>query len=154
MSSDMGRFVLSSLTLADPPGHCRLHSRGFTLFTRLSAAFLVLSLPALLRTEAIVVAAVHVALVLVLAALLWSRPKSVVATSAGLVLRSGKKRKLVPWSRVRDVRELPWIRFNPPWYPKMWQVDLDTDEHFDFCGIRSAREIVKQFVQRSEDRER
>ena len=149
MSSDMPRFVLSSLTLADPPGHYRLHSRGFALFTRIASLLLILSLFALVRSESLVAASLQVVLVLALAWLLWSRSKSVVATSGGLAVRSGKRTRLIPWSRVLDIRELPWIRFNPPWYPKMWQVDLDNDEIFDFCGVRNARDVVAEFVKRS-----
>jgi len=148
----MSRFVLSALTLADPRGHCRLHSRGFALFTRSISVLLVLSLFAIERSESLLEAGIHVALVLALVWLLWTRPKSVVATAEGLVVRSGRRQRFIPWARVLDIRELPWIRFNPPWYPKMWQVDLDDDEHFDFCGVRRAREIVAQFVERSEAR--
>lgn len=145
----MRRFVLSSLTLADPPGHSRLHSRGFTFFTRLASLFLVLSLFVRVRSESLLEASIHGALGLAVAWLLWSRSKSVIATNNGLAVRCGKHTRLIPWSRVLDVRELPWIRVNPPWYPKMWQVDLDNDERFDFCGVRNAREIVTEFVKRS-----
>jgi hypothetical protein len=149
----MARFALSSLTFADPPGHCRLHSRGFALFTRLASLLLLLSLLFLVRSESILEASIHVALVLALAWLLCFRSKSVVATKEGLAVGSGKRIRLIPWSRVLDVRELPWIRVSPPWYPKMWQVDLDGDERFDFCGVRKAREIVIEFVKRSEARQ-
>jgi hypothetical protein len=148
----MARFALSSLTFSDPPGHCRLHSRGFAVFTRLVSLLLLLSPLPLVRSESIIEASIHVTLVLALAWLLWSRSKSIVATNDGLALGSGKRMRLIPWSRVLDVRELPWIRVSPPWYPKMWQVDLDEDERFDFCGVRKAREIVAAFVERSEAR--
>lgn len=150
----MPRFVLSSLTLADRPGHCRLHSRGFAVFSRLGALLLVLSLFPLVRSESLVEASIHITLVLALAWLLWFRSKSVVASNDGLILVSGKHERLIPWSRVLDVHELPWIRVSPPWYPKMWQVDLDHGERFDFCGVRQAREIVIDFVKRSEARGR
>jgi len=148
----MRRFVLSSLTLADRPGHCRLHSRGFALFTRLGALLLLSSLFPLVRSESLVEASIHTALVLALAWLLWFRSKSVIASNAGLVVGTGKRQRLIPWSRVLDVRELPWIRVSPPWYPKLWQVDLDHGERFDFCGVRKTREIVIDFVKRSEAR--
>src|SRR6478735_7862164 len=154
MSSDTPRFGPSSLTLADPPGHYRLHSRGFALFTRLVSVLLILSLFALVRSESLVAASLQDVLVLALAWLIWSRSKSVIATNGGLAVRSGKRTRLIPWSRVLDVRELPWIRFNPPWYPKMWQVDLDNDERFDFCGVRNARQIVIAFVARDQARSR
>src|SRR6187549_334080 len=153
MSSDMPRFALSSLTFADPPGHCRLHSRGFALFTRLGSLLLLLSVVPLVHSETLIEASIHVTLALALAWLLWFRSKTVVATKDGLALGSGKRLRLIPWSRVLDVRELPWIRVSPPWYPKMWQVDLDHDERFDFCGVRKAREIVIEFVRRSEIRQ-
>jgi|GEM_PF-1413540 len=150
MSSDRPRFVLSSLTFADPPGHYRLHSRIFSLFTRLGSLLLVLGLVRLLRSDSFIGASIHAALGLALAGLLWFRKKSVFACNDGLAVGSGKNRRLIPWSRVLDVRELPWIRFSPPWYPKMWQVDLDQDQRFDFCGIRKTREIVSEFIKRSE----
>jgi len=153
MSSDMPRFALSSLTFADPPGRCRLHSRGFAVFSRLAAVLVVSSLFPWLRTESITAASVHVTLAIALAWLLCFRSKTVVASDDGLLLGSGKRVRLIPWSRVIDIRELPWIRFNPPWYPKMWQVDLDHDQRFDFCGVRKAREIVIEFIERSEARE-
>jgi hypothetical protein len=150
----MPRFVLSSLTFADPPGHCRLHSRGFALFTRLGSLLLLLSLFPLVHSETLIEASIHVTLVLVLTWLLWFRAKSVVATKDGLAVGSGKRVRLIPWSRVLDVRELPWIRLSPPWYSKMWQIDLDNGERFDFCGVRKTREIVIEFVSRSETRQK
>jgi len=146
----MPRFILSSLVFAEPPVDCRLHSRGFAVFTRLAALLLVFSLVPRLSSESLFEAGVHVTLVVALAWLLWFRPKAVVATRAGLAVGSGERARLIPWSPVLDVREVPWIRVSPPWYPKMWQVDLDGDEHFDFCGVRKSREIVIEFVKRSE----
>jgi len=149
----MARFVLSSLTFADPPGHCRLHSRGFVLFKRLCSLLLLLSLFPLAHSAAVIEASIHVTLALALAWLLWFRSTTVVATKDCLAVGSGKRVRLIPWSRVLDVRELPWIRLGPPWYPIMWQVDLDNEEHFDFCGVRRAREIVIEFVKRAETRQ-
>jgi hypothetical protein len=153
MSSNTPRFVLSSLSFAEPPGHCRLHSRGFALFARSGSLLLLLSIFPLVHSEAILEASIHIALALALAWLLWSRPKMVVATNDGLSVGSGKRVQLIPWSRVHDVHELPWIRVSPPWYPKMWQFDLEGDERFDFCGVRKTREIVIDFVKRSEARQ-
>ena len=149
----MPRFALSALAFTDPPGHCRLHSRGFALFTRLAALLLLVRVLAFARTESIAEASLHVTLVVALSWLLWGRSKSVVATEQGLAVGSGRRMRLIPWSRVQDIRELPWIRVSPPWYPKMWQVDLDEGERFDFCGVRKAREIVIDFVKRSEARQ-
>jgi len=148
----MPRFILSSLTWSDTPDCCRLHSRGFALFARLGSLLLLLSLFPLVRSESIAEASIHVTLVLALAWLLWFRSKRVYATSNGLAVGSGKRMRLIPWARVLDVRELPWIRVSPPWYPKMWQIDLDDDQAFDFCGVRKTREIVIEFVERSQAR--
>ena len=150
MSSDRPRFLLSTLTFTDGPDRCRLHSRGFALFIRMGALLLVLSLFPSLRSESLVEASIHVALVLALAWLLWCRPKRVFATTSGLTVGAGKSFRHIPWSRVLDVRELPWLRVSPPWYPKLWQVDLEQGERFDFCGVRNAREVVVEFMKRSE----
>ena len=104
-------------------------------------------------SETLIEASVHVAFVLAVACLLWFRPKAVVATEGGLAVGSGKRARLIPWKRVLDVQELPWIRLSPPWYPKMWQVELDDGERFDFCGVRKAHQIVIEFVKRSEARQ-
>jgi hypothetical protein len=34
-----------------------------------------------------------------------------------------------------------------------WQIDLDDGELFDFCGVRKTREIVIEFLSRSETRQ-
>ncbi len=148
----MPHFTLSSLSLHDPAGHCRLHSRTVTLLTRVFAVLLLLNLWPIVGAESLREASVHGAVSLAFAWFLWFRPKPVVATPRGLAVGAGKRQRLIPWSRVLDVRELPWIRFSPPWYGKMWQVDLSDDERFDFCGVRNAREIVIEFVRRSEAR--
>lgn len=160
MSSE-SRFTLSSLTLAQPRGSERLHSRGFALSTKLTSLLVIVGLwrvllsdlvPAVLSglTRATVDSAIHALLLLGLAVLLWSRSKPVIATPGGLVVGSGKKQRHIAWTRVIDVREVPWLRFSPPWYPLMWQVDLDRDERFDFCGVRNARDIVIEYVKRAE----
>ena len=151
MSSDVPRFVISSLTFSDTPERRRLHSRGFALFTRLGSSLLVVCLFPLLRSGTLLQALGHTVLVLALVALVWLRPKPIFATNEGLAVGSGKRKRLIPWSRVLDIRELPWIRFSPPWYPKMWQVDLD-NECFDFCGVRNARQIVIEFVAQARGR--
>src|SRR6187431_171584 len=153
MSSDMARFVLSSLASSDTPERCRLHSRGFGLFTRVGSLLLLLSLFPLMRSESIAEASIHVTLALALAWLLWFRSTRVYATTNGLAVGAGRSLRVIPWPRVLDIRELPWIRVSPPWYPKMWQVDLDGEQRFDFCGVRDAREIVIEFVKRSEARQ-
>ena len=88
----------------------------------------------------------HVLLLGLLVWLLWFR-RQVIATRAGLEVAKGKQRRLIPWSQVVDIRELPWLRQNPPWQPRMWQVDLLGGESVDFIGVRNAREIVASFIQ-------
>ncbi|MET0793768.1 MAG: hypothetical protein ABW061_19775, partial [Polyangiaceae bacterium] len=70
---------------------------------------------------------------------------SVIATRVGLEIVAGKQRRLVPWQRVWNIRELPWTRCNPAWYPKIWQLDLAGGESFGFVGVRRSREIVRAF---------
>ena len=149
MSSEAPRLVLCALTGSHAPERRRLHSLGFALFTRLSSVLLALGALRLMRSDTLLQGLAHLTLALLLVALAWFRPKPIFATQEGLALGSGKRKRLVPWSRVLDIRELPWIRFSPPWYPKMWQVDLD-NERFDFCGVRNARQIVIEFVARAE----
>jgi hypothetical protein len=156
MSCDKCRLAWPSSP--DAQKRYRLHSRGFALATR-SFSLLVLlgiypwlnSVVAVTELESALTTTLSSALLVLvtvaLACWLWFRSKPVVATHAGLEVGSGKPR-LIPWSRVLDIREIPWIRFSPPWYPKMWQVDLSGGESFDFCGIRTAREVVIEFVSR------
>ena len=153
----MARFTLSSLTFADASGRCRLHTYSYTLLCR---AFSLLLLGAAGQVIAEATSAEHglsfgkclliVTVQLALAAIVWFRPKRVVATEAGLEVGSGKKLRVIPWARVLDVRELPWHRLSPQWFSAMWQVDLDHDERFDFCGTLEARKIVREYIARAE----
>jgi hypothetical protein len=161
MSSEMSRFVLSSLTFADPPGRQRLHSRLYAFFSRLFAVLLFAGAfqhlwyrltsraevgsgsesPSILpQLTAMVAVAIYI----------WFRPKPVYATQAGLEIGAGKKRRLIPWSQVLDIREMPAVRLS--WFsnPSMWQVDLDRDEQFDFCGTPKARQIVRKYIARAD----
>jgi hypothetical protein len=88
--------------------------------------------------------------IVALARYLWLRPKPIFATDAGLEVGAGKKRRLIPWSRVLDIREMPSVRMHPFSQPRLWQVDLDHEERFDFCGTRNAREIVAEYIERAE----
>ena len=159
----MSRVVLPSLAHGVSPGRHRLHSRGFTLYTRGFALLLLIGVYQVVLYDiaraaqrgfpfAIVEGSVHVLSLLALAWFIWFRSKPVFATKDGLEVDAGKKRRLIPWSRVLDVREVPWIRFSLSWYPRMWQVDLDRNERFDFCGTRKAHEIVQDYVKQSEAR--
>jgi hypothetical protein len=156
----MSGFVLSSLTLADPPGCARLHSRFFTIYSRLFSVMLFIGAFQLLGNRGAPPAeggkwtelggAIAMFLtILAFSRYLWVRPKPVIATKDGLSVGAGKKRRLIPWSRVLDVREMPSVRLSAGGYPRMWQVDLDRDERFDFCGTAKAREIVKGYIERA-----
>jgi hypothetical protein len=156
----MAQFTLSSLTLRDASGRTRLHSRAYTLYVRSFA--LLLGCGGLFSFEqaapfapssdwgTLTKGALLALATLAVAWFIWSCPKRVFATPDGLEVRAGKKTRLIPWPRVLDVRELPWIRYTWSFYPRMWQVDLDHDERFDFCGTRRAREIVKEYIERHE----
>jgi hypothetical protein len=70
----------------------------------------------------------------------------VYASSAGLEVRHGLfKGRLIPWSRVRAVSELPWIRCSPAWQPKMWQIDFERAPTISFVGKRKVPKIVATF---------
>lgn len=155
MSSEVPRFVLSSLTLAQPRGSHRLHSRRFTLFSRGFSLLLLSGLylaPSLDLQGGLVTRCLLMLAVVGIATLAWFRPTAVVASPKGLVVGSGKRQRFIPWARVLDVREVPWVASPPCWYPRLWQVDLDRDERFDFYGARNAREIVVELWKRSQER--
>ncbi|HEX3852988.1 MAG TPA: hypothetical protein VHW01_18625 [Polyangiaceae bacterium] len=70
----------------------------------------------------------------------------VYATNAGMEVRHGFfKCRLIPWSRVRAVSELPWIRYSTPWQPKMWQIDFEHAPTVSFIGKRKVPKIVATF---------
>jgi hypothetical protein len=157
----MPRFLLSSLAMRDAPGRWRLHSRAYALLMRLFAVMLATNIYRVVESEvaaraqrgvaaALLEATLHIVLLVLLVVMLWFRPKTVIATSHGLELGSAKKLRLIPWQQVVDVREMPWIRFSPPWYPKLFQVDLADGEAFDFVGVRNSRQIVITFLKRQE----
>jgi hypothetical protein len=134
----------------------RLHSLSMLVLARVFALLLAASTVGVVQEQAAAVSrvgalraigegALHVLLIALVVGLLWFR-RRVIATRAGLEVAIGRKQRLIPWSRVIDVRELPWLRQNPPWHPKLWQVDLRGGESFDFIGIRRAREIVASFI--------
>lgn len=136
-------------------GRCRLHSLSFMLLSRIFAGLLVFgfyqyvlsaweAVPRVGPIRVVVESAAVVSLFVVIIFLLWSRPR-VVATRAGLEVSQGRKRRLVRWDQVFDIREVPWIRVNPPWYPKMWQIDFVKGKSLDFIGVRQARAIVFAF---------
>jgi hypothetical protein len=158
----MSRFVLSSLTLVDPPGRHRLDSRSSACFSRTFSVLLCVGAFQLLWYQT--TPAAHVTswselaksfpqaiAMLAVALYLWVRPKPIFATRDGLEVGAGKKRRLIPWSRVLDVREMPTVRFRAWSNPSAWQVDLDRDERFDFFGTPKARAIVKEYIARAED---
>jgi hypothetical protein len=81
----------------------RLHSRGFTLFARAFPVLLLLGIYPWLNSVVVVpeigrvlrptvISALLVLVTVALACWLWSRPKPVVATTAGLEVGPGKPR--------------------------------------------------------------
>jgi hypothetical protein len=160
MSSDASRFTLSSLTLAGAPRRARLHSRLFVIHCRVFSVILFIAACGLARFETGPAAQsgawpLAKALFVILAMLavsryIWRRPQPVFATKTGLEVGAGKRRRLIPWARVLDVREMPSVRMQTFLNPRMWQVDLDRNERFDFCGVRDAREIVSEYVKQAE----
>ena len=157
----MARLESPLLASSAAGRRCRLHSRSFAVYSRLFSVLLFSAAcqlgwyeaePAVqardwrsLATMLLVVLAT-----VALGGYLWRRPKPIFATDAGLEVGDGRKRRLIPWSRVIDIREMPSVRMHPFSHPRMWQVDLDHDERFDFCGTRHAREIVADFIERAE----
>jgi hypothetical protein len=91
----------------------------------------------------------HVGTFLLLALILWFRGRTVFATDYGLELVSGGVTRVVPWPRLIDLRETPWMTLHPPWYPKLYQLDLLDDESLDFIDRRNAVTIVRAAQQRA-----
>jgi hypothetical protein len=161
MSSDLSRTLLSLLSPPDESRVCRLDSLGFTWLSRALSLMLLLNIDLVLRTDvgeaaqrgvgsAIFESTAHILALLGVAWFVWTRPKRVIASSDGLTVGKGQRHRFIPWARVLDVRELPWIRFSPLWQPKRFQVDLQGDERFDFVGRYDTRELVIEFVKHSE----
>jgi hypothetical protein len=85
-------------------------------------------------------------LVVFIALVIRTSTPRVYATSAGMEVRHGFfKCRLIPWSHVRAVSELPWIRSSPPWQPKMWQIDFEHAPTISFIGKRKVPKIVATF---------
>jgi hypothetical protein len=91
----------------------------------------------------------HVGTFLLLALILWFRGRTVFATDDGLELVSGGVVRVVPWLSLVDLREMPWMTLHPPWYPKLYQLDLLDGESLDFIGRRNAVAIVRAAQQRA-----
>ena len=157
----MARVAISPLGSSNFGRRCRLHSRFFAFSCRASS-LLLFGAACQAVSYAVAPAAqsgdwrglatwllVVLAMVMV-ARYLWRRPKPIFATDAGLQVGSGKECRLIPWSRVLDVREMPSVRMQTFARPRMWQVDLDHDERFDFCGTPDARQIVAEYIERAE----
>jgi len=85
-------------------------------------------------------------LVVLIALVIRLSTPRVYATNAGMEVRHGFfKCRLIPWSRVGAVSELPWLRSSPPWQPKMWQVDFEHAPSITFIGKRKVPKIVTSF---------
>lgn len=157
----MARVGISPLGSSNSGRRCRLHSRFFAFSCRASSLLLFGAVcqavgyavaPAAQSGDWRTLAKwllVMLAMVMV-ARYLWRRPKPIFATDAGLEVGSGRERRLIPWSRVIDVREMPSVRMQTFSPPRMWQVDLVRHERFDFCGTPDAREIVAEYIERAE----
>src|SRR5882724_11012601 len=74
-----------------------------------------------------------------LAYFLWFRCRTVFASEVGLELGYGTDVRLVPWKLVVSLREMPWMSLQPPWHPKLYQLDLVGGETIDFVGRRDVR---------------
>ena len=157
----MARIGISLPRLSSSAPRYRLHSRFFAFYCRTFSVLLFggacqlvsyAVAPAVQSRDwqALVTGTLVVFAIVIVARYLWRRPKPIFATDAGLEIRSGKERRLIPWSCVLDVREMPSVRMQTFSRPRMWQVDLDGDERFDFCGTPDARKIVAEFIERAE----
>jgi len=93
-------------------------------------------------------AVLHVGTFLLLAFHLWFRGRTVFATDQGLELVAGGVVRVVPWPRL-DLREMPWMTLHPPWYPRLYQLDLPDGASLDFVGRRNAVAIVRAAQQRA-----
>lgn len=91
----------------------------------------------------------HLGAVLLLAYHLWFGGRVVFAAERGLELVSGGTIRVIPWQCVSDLREMPWMTLHPPWYPKLYQLDLSDGEAIAFVGRRDARAIVAAALQRA-----
>jgi hypothetical protein len=121
----------------------RLHSVVFQLYRRLFALLLAWDAARVLWNRELGLEVVlRAGAFLALSYWLWFRARTVFATKPGLELRLGVTVRKIAWQDVADVREMPWMTLHPPWYPKLYQVDLVGGEAFDFVGRRDARAIV------------
>lgn len=157
----MARLGSPLLASSAAARRCRLHSLSFAVYSRIFSVLLFGAAcqlswygaaPAVQARDwqSLAKLLLVVLAIVAVARYLWRRPKPIFATEAGLEVGDGKKRRLIPWSRVFDIREMPSVRMHPFSHPRMWQVDLDHDERIDFCGTRHAREIVADFIERAE----
>jgi len=160
MSSEASFFKAVLSRLVGSGERRRLHSWTFRWQQRLFALMFLCDVYRVVRRVAAAVSrhlllgllepTLHVGALLLVAYLLWSRAKTVVATRAGLELRVGDRLRLIPWRQVFDLREMPRMTLQPPWLPRLYQLDLTSGEALDFVGVRRAREIVIEFAARSE----
>jgi hypothetical protein len=149
MSSERGRASL-------PRQRHALHSITYYWLVRLFAVVLLLDAARVVGNQlfetqlakAPLNAALHAGAFLLVACFVWFRSKKVFATDIGLELSSGRSVRLIPWERVIDLREMPWMTLHPPWYPKLYQLDLADGRSLDFIGRRDACTIVADLASR------
>jgi len=146
-----------SAAAATLPTRQRLHSVTFHWLRRVFALLLAADAVRVslgLWSEALPGAgglsvALHAGAFLLLAYYLWFRARLVFATARGIELVSGGTLRVVSWDNVIDLREMPWMTIHPPWYPKLYQLELRDGESLDFIGRRDARAVVGQSLQRA-----
>lgn len=91
----------------------------------------------------------HAGAFLLFAGVLWHRARRVFAVPEGVELITGRKRRVIPWAEVGEIRELPLMWLHPPWYPRHFQLDLTRGESLEFFGRRKAHEILRAMRPRS-----
>ncbi len=128
----------------------RLHSQRFRWFARVFAVLLLADACRVLRrllfeygtARSDLEALLHATAFVLMAYLLAFRTRTVLVAERGIIFRSGRSVRLIPWNDVVELREVSWMMLHPPWYPKAYELQLRNGEAIDFIGRRNAREIV------------
>lgn len=128
----------------------RLHSEYFRWSIRLFAVLFVTGAVRLLYHQlfdAVTVrsnleALLDAGVLVLMAWCFWMAPRRVLVADRGIVFRSGRSLRLVPWGDVVELREVSTMLLHPPWHPKSYELVLKNGEAIEFVGRRQAREIV------------
>lgn len=75
--------------------------------------------------------------------LLWFRSRQWFATNVGIEIRSPNAVRVVPWSTITDLRDVPMTWLEAPWYPRRVEVVVASGDVLEFVGRRNAREIAR-----------